>query len=32
LAQLGGHKGKTAEKLGIDAKTLWKWLNETGGE
>jgi two-component system, NtrC family, response regulator HydG len=27
LAQLGGHKGKTAEKLGIDAKTLWKWLS-----
>jgi two-component system, NtrC family, response regulator HydG len=28
LGQLGGHKGKTAEKLGIDAKTLWKWLND----
>jgi two-component system, NtrC family, response regulator HydG len=30
LTQLGGHKGKAAEKLGIDAKTLWKWLNESG--
>jgi two-component system, NtrC family, response regulator HydG len=29
LGQLGGHKGKTAEKLGIDAKTLWKWLNDS---
>lgn len=28
LGQLGGHKSKTAEKLGIDAKTLWKWLND----
>jgi two-component system, NtrC family, response regulator HydG len=27
LAQLGGHKGKAAEKLEIDAKTLWKWLS-----
>ena len=27
LAQLGGHKGKAAEKLDIDAKTLWKWLS-----
>jgi two-component system response regulator HydG len=32
LAQLGGHKGKAAEKLGIDAKTLWKWLNESGSD
>jgi two-component system response regulator HydG len=32
LTQLGGHKGKTAEKLGIDAKTLWKWLNEGANE
>jgi two-component system response regulator HydG len=32
LAQLGGHKGKTAEKLGIDAKTLWKWLNDVGDD
>jgi two-component system response regulator HydG len=28
LTQLGGHKGKAAEKLGIDAKTLWKWLSD----
>jgi two-component system response regulator HydG len=28
LGQMGGHKGKTAEKLGIDGKTLWKWLND----
>ena len=26
LAQVGGHRGKAAEQLGIDAKTLWKWL------
>ncbi len=32
LSQLGGHKGKTAEKLGIDAKTLWKWLNDTADD
>jgi two-component system, NtrC family, response regulator HydG len=32
LAQLGGHRGKAAEKLGIDAKTLWKWLNESGAD
>ncbi len=32
VTQLGGHKGKAAEKLGIDAKTLWKWLNEAGGD
>ena len=30
LTQLGGHKGKAAEKLGIDAKTLWKWLSDGG--
>ena len=27
LGQLGGHRGKVAEKLGIDAKTLWNWLS-----
>jgi two-component system, NtrC family, response regulator HydG len=27
LEQLGGLKGKTAEKLGVDAKTLAKWLS-----
>jgi two-component system, NtrC family, response regulator HydG len=29
LAQTGGHRGKTAEKLGVDPKTLRKWLGET---
>jgi len=28
LAQCGGHKGRTAERLGIDGKTLAKWLSE----
>ncbi len=28
LAQLGGHRGRTAERLGIDGKTLAKWLAE----
>jgi H+-transporting ATPase len=32
LTQLGGHKGKAAEKLGIDAKTLWKWLNDSAAD
>jgi two-component system response regulator HydG len=26
LEQLGGHKGRTAERLDVDAKTLAKWL------
>ncbi len=26
LEQAGGHRGRTAERLGIDAKTLAKWL------
>ena len=26
LEQLGGHRGRTAERLGVDAKTLAKWL------
>jgi DNA-binding NtrC family response regulator len=32
LAQLGGHRGRTAHHLGVDGKTLAKWLsdNETG--
>jgi two-component system, NtrC family, response regulator HydG len=30
LAQVGGHRGKAAEQLGIDAKTLWKWLQPRG--
>jgi two-component system response regulator HydG len=28
LEQLGGHRARTAERLGIDAKTLAKWLTE----
>jgi two-component system response regulator HydG len=28
LAQTGGHRGKAAEKLGVDPKTLRKWLGE----
>jgi two-component system response regulator HydG len=27
LAQTGGHRGKTADKLGVDPKTLRKWLD-----
>jgi two-component system response regulator HydG len=29
LEQLGGHRTRTAECLGIDAKTLAKWLRDT---
>ena len=28
LERLGGHKARTAEALGVDVKTLTKWLNE----
>jgi len=28
LEQLGGHRGRTAERLGVDGKTLAKWLSE----
>jgi two-component system response regulator HydG len=28
LERCGGHKGRTAEELGIDGKTLTKWLSE----
>jgi two-component system response regulator HydG len=28
LAQTGGHRGQTAEKLGVDPKTLRKWLED----
>jgi two-component system response regulator HydG len=28
LAQTGGHRTKTAEKLGVDPKTLRKWLGD----
>ena len=31
LEQLGGHKTRTAERLGIDMKTLAKWLSEADG-
>jgi two-component system response regulator HydG len=30
LQQFEGHRGRTAERLGIDAKTLAKWLSEDG--
>lgn len=32
IGQTGGHRGKTAEKLGIDRKTLRKWLGEADNE
>jgi len=36
LAQQGGHRGRTAEALGIDKSTLWRKMKkleiETGGE
>jgi two-component system response regulator HydG len=28
LERLGGHRGRTTEQLGIDAKTLAKWLSD----
>jgi two-component system response regulator HydG len=28
LEQMSGSKSRTAERLGIDVKTLSKWLNE----
>ncbi|HET8725362.1 MAG TPA: sigma-54 dependent transcriptional regulator [Anaeromyxobacteraceae bacterium] len=33
LEQCGGHRGRTAERLGVDAKTLARWLapEEPGG-
>jgi two-component system response regulator HydG len=31
LEQMGGHRGRTAERLGIDEKTLWRWLSERNG-
>jgi two-component system response regulator HydG len=31
LGQCGGHRTRTAEKLGIDLKTLSKWLSEVDG-
>jgi len=32
LAQTGGHRGKTAEKLGVDPKTLRKYLGDVEEE
>jgi two-component system response regulator HydG len=32
LAQVGGHRGRAAEKLGVDAKTLYNWLSEERAE
>ncbi len=32
LAQVGGHRGRAAEKLGVDVKTLYNWLGEERGE
>jgi len=32
LEQLGGHRGRTAERLGVDAKTLAKWLGSSEPE
>lgn len=32
LAQLGGHRGQAAEKLGVDVKTLYNWLSEDKAE
>ena len=28
LAQVGGHKGQAADKLGVDVKTLYNWISE----
>lgn len=28
LDQVGGHRGRAAEKLGVDVKTLYNWLGE----
>ncbi|HVZ72787.1 MAG TPA: sigma-54 dependent transcriptional regulator [Polyangia bacterium] len=32
LAQFGGHRGRTAHHLGVDGKTLAKWLSDKRGE
>jgi two-component system, NtrC family, response regulator HydG len=32
LEQLGGHRTRTAERLGIDLETLAKWLNEADAQ
>jgi hypothetical protein len=28
LSQFGGQRGRTADRLGVDGKTLAKWLSE----
>lgn len=32
LAQFAGHRGRTAERLGVDGKTLARWLSDPGLE
>jgi two-component system, NtrC family, response regulator HydG len=32
VAQTGGHRGQAAEALGVDPKTLRKWLGEREGD
>ena len=32
VGQTGGHRGKAAERLGVDPKTLRKWLGEPDGD
>ena len=32
LAQCAGHRARAAEKLGVDVKTLYNWLNDAHGE
>jgi two-component system, NtrC family, response regulator HydG len=32
LAQFGGQRGRTADQLGVDGKTLAKWLSEEPSE
>jgi len=31
LSQCGGHRARTAEKLGVDVKTLYNWLHDAQG-
>jgi two-component system response regulator HydG len=32
LSQFGGQRGRTADRLGVDGKTLAKWLSEEGSD
>lgn len=32
LGQCGGHRGRAAEKLGVDVKTLYNWLSDVRSE